>query len=37
MSKHFHNELDKLREQLLTQGDRVEEAISGAIKAMLNR
>jgi len=37
MSEHFHKELDQLREDLLDQGDRVEEAISGAVEAMLNR
>ncbi len=37
MSKHFHKELDELRENLLEQGKRVEQAITGAIEAMLNR
>jgi phosphate transport system protein len=37
MSEHFHNELDEMREDLLEQGKRVEEQITGAIEAMLNR
>lgn len=37
MSEHFHKELDELREDLLKQGERVEEQITGAIEAMLNR
>lgn len=37
MSEHFHKELDELREDLLKQGERVEEQITGAIQAMLNR
>ncbi len=37
MTEHFHKELDELRDDLFTQAERVEEAIAGAIEAMLKR